>query len=64
MDLGLRVAGEKFEICELISKEWPIPDELANVDGFIDLCQIHGIEIKRKFGSYIGSTTVFSGKLK
>ncbi len=64
MDIGLQAASEKFEISELTCKEWPIPEELANVDGFIDLCQIHGIEIKRKFGSYIGSTAVFSGKVK
>lgn len=64
MDIGLQAAREKFEICELISREWPIPEELANVGGFIDLCQIYGIEIKRKFGSYIGTTAVFSGKMK
>jgi tRNA1(Val) A37 N6-methylase TrmN6 len=64
MDIGLKAAREKFEIIEVVSKEWPIPEELANVNGFIDLCQIYGIEVKRKFGSYIGTTAVFSGKVK
>lgn len=64
MEIGLQAAREKFKIHELTSREWPIPEDLANVDGFIDLCQTYGIEITKKFGSYIGVTAVFSGKVK